>query len=103
MVEQNKPIMSKRIGRFQVSTWCFKRLRKAKNDFDAERECEVFRACVQYSKYDRRSGRFERQQIWCDPIELRSLAAVLDGLGDDEAEGGEQAEAALPTAISSRT
>ena len=89
MAEINKPIMSKRMGRFQVSTWAFKRLRKARHEFDCEREYEVVRACVQYSRYNRRTGEFERQRIWCDPMELRSLAAVLEG-GDDEAKSDDQ-------------
>jgi len=83
MSDGNKPIMSKRFGKFQISSWCFKRIRKARNDFDAEREYEVIRACVQYSRYKRRTGLFERQQIWCDPAELRDIAALLDGLGDE--------------------
>ena len=79
----NKPVMSKRMGRFQVSTWVFKRLKKARHDFDCEREYEVVRACVQYSQFDYRSNRYIRQQIWCDPYELRTLYALLDGLGDE--------------------
>jgi hypothetical protein len=84
MKQENKPFMSRRLGRFQVSMWSFTRLRKARNDFDAEREYEVVRACVQYSRYNRRSCEFERQQIWCDPMELRSLAALLEGPDDEE-------------------
>jgi hypothetical protein len=83
MSDRNKPIMSKRYGRFQISSWCFNRIRKARNDFDAEQEYEVIRTCLQYSRYNRRSGTFERQQIWCDPFELRDLAALLDGLAEE--------------------
>ena len=80
----NRPIMSRRLGKFQISSWSFKRLRAARDDFDAEREYEVIRACVQYSRYNRHTGEFERQQIWCDPHELRDLAALLDGLSEEE-------------------
>jgi hypothetical protein len=83
MSDGNKPITSRRLGKFQISSWCFNRIRKARNDFDAERQYEVIRTCVQYSRYNRRTGAFERQQIWCDPYELRDLAALLDGLGDE--------------------
>jgi hypothetical protein len=77
-MSENKPITTKRLGRFKISTWCFNRVRKARNDFEAEREYEVIRACVQYSRYNWLSGRFERQQIWCNPEELRELAALLE-------------------------
>lgn len=90
MTEQNKPIMSKRMGRFQVSTWAFNRLRKARHEFDCERQYEVVRACVQYSQFDYRSNRYIRQQIWCDPSELRSLYALLDGLGEEPEPVGAQ-------------
>jgi len=83
MSEGNKPIMSKRCGKFQISSWSFNRIRKARNDFDAEREYEVIRTCVQYSRYNRGTGQFERQQIWCDPYELRDLAGLLDSLGHE--------------------
>lgn len=88
MEKANKPIMSKRVGRFQVSTWVFKRLRKARHEFDCEREYEVVRACVQYSQFDYRNNKYLRQQIWCDPDELRSLYLLLDGIGDDPEPGG---------------
>ena len=90
MEQTNKPIMSKRVGRFQVSTWVFKRLRKARHEFDCEREYEVVRACVQYSQFDYRNNRYLRQQIWCDPCEVRSLYALLDGLGEEPEPVGTQ-------------
>lgn len=99
MEQANKPVMSKRMGRFQVSTWVFKRLRKARHEFDCEREFEVVRACVQYSQFDYRSNRYLRQQIWCDPAELRTLYALLDSLGEDsETVAGQQTS--LPKAVS---
>ena len=100
MTEPNKPIMSKRMGRFQVSTWVFKRLKKARHEFDCEREYEVVRACVQYSQFDYRSNRYLRQQIWCDPGELRTLYGLLDGLGQDEPEPEETQQTCLPKAVS---
>lgn len=85
MSDGNKPILSKRVGKFQISSWCFNRIRKARNDFDAEQEYEVIRTCIQYSRYNRRSNTFERQQIWCDPFELRDLSALLDALSEEAA------------------
>jgi hypothetical protein len=99
MEQTNKPIMSKRVGRFQVSTWVFKRLRKARHEFDCEREYEVVRACVQYSQFDYRSNKYLRQQIWCDPCELRSLYALLDGLGEEPELAGVQ-QTSLAKAVS---
>ena len=99
MEQTNKPIMSKRVGRFQVSTWAFKRLKKARHEFDCEREYEVVRACVQYSQFDYRSNKYLRQQIWCDPSELRSLYALLDGLGEEPEPAGTQ-QTSLTKAVS---
>lgn len=91
MSESNRPLMSKRLGKFQISSWSFKRIRRARNDFEAEREYDSVRTCVQYSRYNHSKGMFERQQIWCDPYELRDLAALLDALS-------EEAEPAAPPA-----
>ena len=84
------PISKKQIGRFQVSTWRRRKVVPAKSDFEAEREYDVVRACVQYSRCNRLTGDWNRQHIWCNPDELRDLAGVLDSLGDDE--GGDNDE-----------
>lgn len=76
--EKTKPIVSNRVGRFQISIWKKKRLIKAKNDFDVEREVETVRACIQYSRFQKIDRTWERQSIWCNCDELRNLAEVLD-------------------------
>ena len=85
-MKDNKPIMSKRLGRFQISAWNCERIRNARDDgFDCEKPYEFIRVCIQYSRYNRRTDMFERQQIWCSPDELRTLAALLE---QDADEGG---------------
>ena len=42
--ESKKPLVKKRLGRFQVSIWKRKKLFKARNDYDVEREIEITRA-----------------------------------------------------------
>lgn len=83
-MRKNEMISSRRIGRFRVSTWCLSGVRRARHDYDAERPYELLRTCIQYSKYDWRSGGFVRQQIWCDPDELRALAGLLEQPADEE-------------------
>ena len=91
-MEQKKsgPMMKKQIGRFQVSIWKRRKVVPAKNDFGVEREVDIVRACVQYSRCNRQTGAWERQQIWCEPEELRSLVQVLDQLGGDAGGDGNE-------------
>ncbi len=89
--EKNKPIRKARIGRFQISIWKRKRIIKARNDFDCEREIEQVRACIQYSRFNKMTNSFDNQRVWCNPDELRSLVEVLDKLNDDVG-GDEDAE-----------
>jgi hypothetical protein len=78
-MNDNKPITTKRLGRFQISTWNHVYIRKARDDcFDCERVYESVRARIQYSRYNRKTNEFDRQQIWCDPMELRTLAQLLE-------------------------
>jgi len=82
------PISKGRVGRFQVTMWRRRKVVPAGHDgFWPEREFDSVRACVQYSRYNRIRGDYERQQIWCDPIELRDMVGALDKLNADE--GGE--------------
>lgn len=53
---------------------------------DLEREVEVGRACVQYSRKNRMTGEWENQSIWCSCEELRDLAQVVDQLNEEAAE-----------------
>ena len=92
--ENKKPIVKKRLGRFQVSIWKRKKLFKARNDYDVEREVEIARACIQYSQYNKSTNSWTNQTIWCNPDELRNLVQLLDELNgfDEEQEnrGDEQ-------------
>lgn len=87
--KKNGPISKKRIGRFQISIWKRRKIVPGDNSgFQPEREYDVVRACIQYSRYNNLHREFDRQKIWCDPIELRDLSQVLDELGDDD--GGDE-------------
>jgi hypothetical protein len=46
----------------------------------------VFRACVQDSRYDRKLGDFDRQEIWCNEEELRELALAVKDADEGESE-----------------
>lgn len=72
------PIAKQRVGRFQISIFKREKLVPARDDYDVERRFDIVRACVQYSRFNKRSGAYDRQQIWCDPHELRNLVQVLD-------------------------
>ncbi len=56
--ETNKkgPVAAKRTGRFQVSIWKRRKVIPARNDFEAERERDEVRACIQHSRYKRSVG-----------------------------------------------
>ena len=87
-MSKNQPFMKKRVGRFQISVWKCERVVPSPPDRDyiPERVYDVFRACVQYSRYDKKLGDFDRQQIWCNQEELRALALALEELGSDDDE-----------------
>ncbi len=82
--KKNTPIIKERVGRFQISIWKRKRLIAAKNDFDAEREVETVRACIQYGRRILGTDEWVNQSIWCDCDELRNLARVLDQLNNTD-------------------
>ena len=82
--EKKRPVTRSRFGRFQVSIWKWKKVLKARDDFDAERELEIVRACVQYSRYQRETETWENQTLWCSLGELRDLRIVLDALNEDD-------------------
>lgn len=90
--ENKKPLVRVRLGRFQISIWKRKKLFKAKNDYDVEREVEIVRACIQYSQYNKSTNNWTNQSIWCNPDELRVLVQVLDDLNGFNEEKGEKNE-----------
>jgi len=82
------PLKKVRAGRFQISLWAFRKL-FANGGKDStiylEQWVDVERACIQYSAYNRATGHFENQAIWCSLDDLRNLAKVVDKLnGEDE-------------------
>ena len=81
--ETNRPTTTTRIGRFQISLWENQRLTKAKHDYDAEREHNALRACVQHGTFNKTTQTWENQSIWCNPDELRDLANALDQFSPD--------------------
>ena len=83
MKEENKgPVAKKEMGRFQVSIWKQRRTVPAGSEFEPEREYDVVRVCIQHSRFNRATREYRRQQIWCNPQELRDLAGVVDDLGN---------------------
>ena len=81
--EKRQPISKSKVGRFQISIW--KRQKIVPGDesgFRPERTYDIVRACVQYSRFNRLTREFDRQQIWCNPDDLRNLAQALDELGN---------------------
>ena len=82
---KNTPRKKFRVGRFQISTWVFRRL-LSNGDKDStiylERWVDVERACIQYSTFNKATGQWENQSIWCPVDDLRSLAEVIDQLNE---------------------
>ena len=83
MNEKNKPYKKIRNGRFQISMFKCSKVLRSGGDTTSELIVENTRVCVQYSRYNRRSGDWERQSIWCSPDELRDLGNALDGLAEE--------------------
>ena len=85
---ENKPRRKFRAGRFQISTWVFRRLfstGEKDSTIYLEKWVDVERACIQYSTYNKATGQWENQAIWCAIDDLRNLAEVVDQLnGEDD-------------------
>ena len=85
-MSKNRPFKKKKFGRFQVSLWKCERVIPSPPDkeYIPERVQQTYRACVQHSRYNRKLGDFDRQQIWCNEDELRALVLALEELGEDD-------------------
>ena len=98
---ENRPRKKVRAGRFQISTWVFRRL-VPHGDKDAttylEQWVDVERACIQYSRYDRKRRRWDNRRIWCSWDDLRDLAKVVDELNEAEVSSHEEASSSSPKA-----
>ena len=84
---KNTPRKKFRVGRFQISTWVFRRLlTNAEKDSTIylERWVDVERACIQYSTYNKATGQWENQAIWCPVDDRQNLAKVLDQLNEED-------------------
>jgi hypothetical protein len=76
--EKNRPVVKVRHGRFQVTLWQSTRRVRARAHYQAEREFDVERICIQRSTFNRNTGKYKNQQIWLDPHEIRDLALAMD-------------------------
>ena len=79
--EKKGPERKSQIGRFQVSLWKTRRVFKARNDYEPEKQVISRRACIQYSRLNRQTQVWDNQQVWCNLDELRDLAQALDEVG----------------------
>jgi hypothetical protein len=80
MNESKGPYKKSKSGRFQVSLFKFDRILGRGNDFQPEQVVEQVRVSVQYSYFKNSTNRWERDQIWCSPEELRDLGIAISGL-----------------------
>jgi len=84
---KNKPLKKVRAGRFQISIWRFQKLLSNGNKDSIayiEQWIDVERACIQYSTYNKATGQWENQSIWCPVDDLRNLAEVVDQLNEED-------------------
>ena len=88
MKESGKtPVKKVRAGRFQISLWAFRKLFSnggKSSTVYVEQWVDVERACIQYSTFNKATGQFENQAIWCSLDDLRNLAKVVDQLNGEE-------------------
>ena len=81
------PLKKVRAGRFQISIWTFRKL-LSNGGKDSiiylEQWVNVERACIQYSTFNKATGQWENQAIWCSLDDLRSLAEVVEQLNGEE-------------------
>ena len=85
--EKKNPLKKVRAGRFQISIWVFRRLLSSGDKDSAiylEKWVDVERACIQYSTYNKATGQWKNQCIWCSIDDLRSLAEAYDKLNDED-------------------
>ena len=84
MDEKKEPYKKSKSGRFQISLFKFERVLKERNEEKETKNTEIIlenvRVCVQYSIFSKSYNRWQRQQIWCSPEELRDLCNAVSGL-----------------------
>ena len=81
------PVSRVRVGRLQLSLWTKKVIVAHADEnlraFSPERETAIDSVCLQSSRYDRKTQKWERSQIWLKPEELRDLGGVMEAFGQE--------------------
>ena len=81
------PLKKVRAGRFQISIWTFRKLLSnggKDSTIYLEQWVNVERACIQYSTFNKATGQWENQAIWCSLDDLRNLAEVVEQLNGED-------------------
>ena len=89
-VQGKGPVTQTRSGRFEVSIWHWKKVIPQPDgvkDLFAEREVDVHRACIRYSRWNRADRMWQEAIIWCDIEDLRSLSEAIESLTQEESVG----------------
>ena len=84
MTEKKGPYKKSKSGRFQISLFKSEKLLRKGDTIRSEVIVDNIRVCIQYSQFRQDINRWERQQIWCTPDEIRDLANAIDGLHQQE-------------------
>ena len=94
-MKQTKTVKQVRAGRFQITHW---QVEHSNGDATMER------IYLRYGTYDKDIGKWNNQQIWFSPDELRDLVQALDRWDDEEEqdqEGKHPPSPISPSSISS--
>ena len=86
-VQGKGPVTKTRSGRFDISIWHWKKTVSQPDevkDLFAEREVDIERASIRYSRWNRTTRTWDESIIWCNIDDLRSLVQALDDLNIKE-------------------
>ena len=84
-VQDKGPVSKAKSGKFDVSIWHWKRITpqpEATKDLFPEKEIDVHRACIRFSRYNRETQTWDETTIWCRIADLGDLKEALDNLSD---------------------
>lgn len=96
------PLLKTRSGKFNVAIWHWKKTISAKGslqDFFAERQQNVYRASIRFSKWNCQTRTWHEQTIWCTIDDLRSLVQALDDLNSQESDEPVQVDTKEPSPV----
>ena len=82
-VQGKGPVTKARSGRFDIAIWHWKKIipqPEETKDLFAEREIDIERASIRYSRWNRSTRTWDETVIWCDIDDLRSLVQAFDDL-----------------------